>query len=136
MTITITMDLTEANLEKLKALLPEGSLPVKTQPKTQKGTSETKQLPGQTSMFDGAPVESGKPEEPKEQLPFDVEPAAPTPTITKSDVRAVALALSKAGKQAEIAAAFGKFGAKKLSDFDAMPEKYPALMQELKNING
>ncbi len=140
MTITITMDLNEANLEKLKALLPEGTIaPAKvknvpdTKPSTQKAAPATQEIPGQLNMFDGAnepqSVNTGA-----EDAPFDVAPKT-APAITKTDVRAVALQISKAGKQKELAAAFAKFGAKKLSDFDAMPDKYPALMKELKAIN-
>lgn len=140
MTITITMDLNEANLEKLKALLPEGTItPAKvknvpdTKPSTQKAAPATQEIPGQLNMFDDA-NEPQSANTAAEDAPFDVEPKK-APAITKTDVRAVALQISKAGKQKELAAAFAKFGAKKLSDFDAMPDKYPALMKELKAIN-
>ena len=56
--------------------------------------------------------------------------------ITKTDIRAVALKLSKAGKQKELADIFAKFGCKKLSDFDSRTEDYPALMKELVSVNG
>lgn len=122
MKITITMDLTQENLDKLRALLPDA------------------QIPGQTK-FD-APSE--RPAEPKpEPKPQTEEPAekptedpAPAEKVTKTDIRAVALKLSKAGKQKELAAAFAKFGCKKLSDFDARPDDYPALMKELVSIDG
>lgn len=139
MTITITMDLNEANLEKLKALLPEGTAPAKvknaseTKPNAQKVAATTQEVPGQLNMFDDA-TEAQSANTDSEEPPFDVAPKT-TPTITKTDVRAVALQISKAGKQKELAAAFAKFGAKKLSDFDAMSDKYPALMKELKAIN-
>lgn len=140
MTITITMDLNEANLEKLKALLPEGTIaPAKVKnvpdakPDTQKATPTTQEIPGQLNMFDDA-TEAQSANTDSEGVPFDVAPKT-APAITKTDVRAVALQISKAGKQKELAAAFAKFGAKKLSDFDAMPDKYPALMKELKTIN-
>lgn len=140
MTITITMDLNEANLEKLKALLPEGTIaPAKvksapeTKPSTQKAAPTAQEIPGQLNMFDDA-TEPQSENTDSEEAPFDVTPKT-APAITKTDVRAVALQISKAGKQKELAAAFAKFGAKKLSDFDAMPDKYPALMKELKSIN-
>lgn len=122
MKITITMDLTQENLDKLRALLPDA------------------QILGQTK-FD-APSE--RPAEPKpEPKPQTEEPAekptedpAPAEKVTKTDIRAVALKLSKAGKQKELAAAFAKFGCKKLSDFDARPDDYPALMKELVSIDG
>jgi hypothetical protein len=70
-----------------------------------------------------------------------VEPTAEAPKtedkpITKTDIRAVALKLSKAGKQKELADIFAKFGCKKLSDFDSRTEDYPALMKELVSVNG
>lgn len=98
MKITVTMELTQENLSKLRALLPDTEIPDK-------------------------PAEEDKPT--GEEKP-----------ITKTDIRAVALKLSKAGKQKELAAAFAKFGCKKLSDFDSRTEDYPALMRELVNVNG
>lgn len=117
MKITVTMELTQENLSKLRALLPNT------------------EIPGQVSMFDSP---SEKPVEPTVEAPA---PATETPKtedkpITKTDIRAVALKLSKAGKQKELADIFAKFGCKKLSDFDSRTEDYPALMKELVSVNG
>ena len=117
MKITVTMELTQENLSKLRALLPDT------------------EIPGQVSMFDSP---SEKPVEPVAEAPA---PAVETPKtedkpITKTDIRAVALKLSKAGKQKELADIFAKFGCKKLSDFDSRTEDYPALMKELVSVNG
>lgn len=117
MKITVTMELTQENLSKLRALLPDT------------------EIPGQVSMFDSP---SEKPVEPTAEAPA---PAAEAPKtedkpITKTDIRAVALKLSKAGKQKELADIFAKFGCKKLSDFDSRTEDYPALMKELVSVNG
>lgn len=117
MKITITMELTQENLSKLRALLPDT------------------EIPGQISMLDSP---SEKPIEPVTEAPA---PAVETPKtedkpITKTDIRAVALKLSKAGKQKELADIFVKFGCKKLSDFDNRTEDYPALMKELVSVNG
>lgn len=117
MKITVTMELTQENLSKLRALLPNT------------------EIPGQVSMFDSP---SEKPVEPTAEAPA---PATETPKtedkpITKTDIRAVALKLSKAGKQKELADIFAKFGCKKLSDFDSRTEDYPALMKELVSVNG
>ncbi|UVX96076.1 MAG: hypothetical protein [Bacteriophage sp.] len=117
MKITVTMELTQENLSKLRALLPDT------------------EIPGQVSMFDSP---SEKPVEPIAEAPA---PAVETPKtedkpITKTDIRAVALKLSKAGKQKELADIFAKFGCKKLSDFDSRTEDYPALMKELVSVNG
>lgn len=123
MKITVTMELTQENLSKLRALLPDT------------------EIPGQVSMFDSPsekPVESTA-EVPKiEDKPITKAEAPKTEDkpITKTDIRAVALKLSKAGKQKELADIFAKFGCKKLSDFDSRTEDYPALMKELVSVNG
>lgn len=117
MKITVTMELTQENLSKLRALLPDT------------------EIPGQVSMFDSPS------EKPVEHIAAAPAPAVETPKtedkpITKTDIRAVALKLSKAGKQKELADIFAKFGCKKLSDFDSRTEDYPALMKELVSVNG
>lgn len=124
MKITVTMELTQENLSKLRALLPDT------------------EIPGQVSMFDSPSEKSVEPvaEAPKTEAPASA-PATETPKtedkpITKTDIRAVALKLSKAGKQKELADIFAKFGCKKLSDFDSRTEDYPALMKELVSVNG
>lgn len=123
MKITVTMELTQENLSKLRALLPNT------------------EIPGQVSMFDShseKPVESTA-EAPKiEDKPITKTEAPKTEDkpITKTDIRAVALKLSKAGKQKELADIFAKFSCKKLSDFDSRTEDYPALMKELVSVNG
>ena len=116
MKITVTMELTQENLSKLRALLPDT------------------EIPGQVSMFDSP---SEKPVEPTAEAPAPAPaPATEDKPITKTDIRAVALKLSKAGKQKELADIFAKFGCKKLSDFDNRTEDYPALMKELVSVNG
>ena len=121
------MELTQENLSRLKALLPDT------------------EIPSQVSMFDSP---SEKPVEPTAEAPKTEAPAPATEApkteapktedkpITKPDIRAVALKLSKAGKQKELADIFAKFGCKKLSDFDSCTEYYPALMKELVSVNG
>lgn len=106
MKITVTMELTQENLSKLRALLPDT------------------EIPGQVSMFDSPSEKSVE------------APKTEDKPITKTDIRAVALKLSKAGKQKELADIFAKFGCKKLSDFDSRTEDYPALMKELVSVNG
>ncbi len=123
MKITVTMELTQENLSKLRALLPDT------------------EIPGQVSMFDSP---SEKPVEPTAEAPKTEDkpitkteaPKTEDKPITKTDIRAVALKLSKAGKQKELADIFAKFGCKKLSDFDSRTEDYPALMKELVSANG
>lgn len=126
MKITVTMELTQENLSKLRALLPDT------------------EIPGQVSMFDSPSEKPVEPvaEAPKTEAPASASaPATEAPktedkSITKTDIRAVALKLSKAGKQKELADIFAKFGCKKLSDFDSRTEDYPALMKELVSVNG
>lgn len=115
MKITVTMELTQENLSKLRALLPDT------------------EIPDQVSMFDSP---SEKPVEPTAEAPKTEAPKTEDKPITKTDIRAVALKLSKAGKQKELADIFAKFGCKKLSDFDSRTEDYPALMKELVSVNG
>jgi hypothetical protein len=115
MKITVTMELTQENLSKLRALLPDT------------------EIPGQVSMFD-SPSEMICP--PTAEAPKTEAPKTEDKPITKTDIRAVALKLSKAGKQKELADIFAKFGCKKLSDFDSRTEDYPALMKELVSVNG
>lgn len=124
MKITVTMELTQENLSKLRALLPDT------------------EIPGQVSMFDSPSEKPVEPvaEAPKTEAPASAPEAEAPKTedkpITKTDIRAVALKLSKAGKQKELADLFAKFGCKKLSDFDSRTEDYPALMKELVSVNG
>lgn len=97
MKITITMDLTAENLDKLKALFDSPSETVVEQTPAPAPESEQKAV--------------------------------------QASVKAVAMKLSKAGKQKELAAAFAKFGCKKLSDFNDRPDDYPVLMKELMSID-
>ena len=72
MKITVTMELTQENLSKLRALLPDT------------------EIPGQVSMFDSPsekPVETSKAEAP---APATETPKTEDKPITKTDIRAVA----------------------------------------------
>jgi len=115
MQITITVEATPENIEKLKAFCSEEKTPKTAAKKTK--TAETK-------------------ENHKENTPSTAETDAKEESgkLTKSDVRAVALKLSKAGKSDVLQEIFAKFGAEKLS---GVPEdKYPELMRELVSANG
>lgn len=103
--ITVTVELTERNLELLRQLCePE--------------TVQTIAPPA-----DEHPVENPFPE-PKAE-------AAPTNAYTKADVKAVCLKFSQAGRQDELRDAFAKFGAKRLTEVSEAD--YPALMEALGN---
>ena len=118
MKITVTMELTQENLSKLRALLPDT------------------EIPGQVSMFDSPSEKSVEAPKTEAPAPEAEAPKIEDKPITKTDIRAVALNLSKAGKQKELADIFAKFGCKKLSDFYSRTEDYPALMKELVSVNG
>lgn len=109
MKITITMDIAEDKLNTLLAVLSGGQ-------------SDEKDVAPQSEDLPWPEPDSKH--EPKEKQ------------ITKTDIRAVAAKLSRAGKQDVLAAVFAKFGCKKLSDFDGRTEDYPALMKELVAANG
>lgn len=111
MEITIKMELTTENLEKIKALIMAGGATAKTE------------IPTAPPPIEESTAQTVQSEETEAEA------------ITKTDIRAVALKLSKAGKQDALAEIFKKFGCKKLSDFDKRTEDYPALMRELVNAN-
>ncbi|MFR0872982.1 MAG: hypothetical protein ACLSG5_17230 [Oscillospiraceae bacterium] len=115
MKITVTMELTQENLSKLRALLPDT------------------EIPGQVVFV---PLRKNCRDSEDRGLLLTETPKTEDKPITKTDIRAVALKLSKAGKQKELADIFAKFGCKKLSDFDSRTEDYPALMKELVSVNG
>lgn len=114
--ITLTLDLTQENLELLKSLCP----------------AEKKSAKKKENLIAVGPEPYGefttqdvKPEPVKEEAPAKNEPAK----VTLTDVRAVALKLSKAGKQDFLKSAFEKFGGKKLSDIKEAD--YATLLEEL-----
>ena len=126
--ITMTFDLTPETLEILKLLT--GASTDKTE-KTGKAAPEPEQL-----TFDD--LDSGKDKKPakKKAAAPKEEPAEEkddAPEITLTDVRAVALKLSKAGKQKLLKEIFAKYGAEKLSDIAA--EHYADLMADLEAAN-
>lgn len=107
MQITITLDLTPENLKILEQLCQQkAEHPLDASP-----FPEVPVVPGTNTQ---AAVPEEKPEEKK---------------ISKTDVKAVCLQLSKEGKQEILKAAFAKFGAKKLTE--VAESDYPALMEEL-----
>lgn len=126
--ITITVDLTAENLEILKRLCPVGisKEPVNTEAK--KTVKKTADKPVSVEETTATWTPGGGSDEHAETTP-PWEDEKPETKVSLTDVRAVALKLSKAGKQDILKAAFAKFGGKKLSDIK--PEDYGALMKEL-----
>lgn len=118
MKITLTLDLPESRLADLLNMCSPGV--TISQPSVEK-----------PDVNNDAPAPHI---EPPVAVPQSNPPAPAAPTVTKDDVFAMALKCSKAGKQKELAAAFKKFGAKKLSEIAA--DDYPALMKALSEIGG
>ncbi len=117
--ITVTLEMTPENLELLKSLCPATTtITPTTDGKPVKKNKKT------TTAADEAPAANAN------AADADAPETDDTPAkVTLTDVRAVALALSKAGKQDFLKAAFEKFGGKKLSDIKEAD--YPALLKEL-----
>lgn len=107
--ITVIVDLTARNLEILKQLCEAAPVELKITP-----IHEQTEMPALAA------------EEPHENL---AEPIEKPKTYSKTDVKAVCLKFSKAGRQDELKAAFAKFGAKKLTEISEAD--YPALMEVL-----
>lgn len=116
--ITITLDLTSETLEILNLLI--NGVDGKTEEKPAKSKTSRTRKPVETKES----VE----ETPKDDVPW-AETENEKQKIEMSDVRAVALKLSKAKKQAELKKIFAKYGATKLSDIPE--EKYSELMADL-----
>ena len=126
--ITITVDLTAENLEILKKLCPAGTNKEPANTAAKKTVKKPAEKPAPAEETTGTWTPGGGSDEHAETTPpWDEE--KPEAKVSLTDVRAVALKLSKAGKQDILKAAFAKFGGKKLSDIK--PEDYGALMKEL-----
>lgn len=118
-TISVTVPFTEENLKILSQLTPV----------TENG-DRFKVMATDTAeaQNDSADKPAAKPK--TEQKPEPKKSAEPE-KVTKTDVRALALKLSKAGKTDEISSIFGNFGASKLSDISE--DKYPELKIQLES---
>lgn len=110
MKITITIDTCAADYNDLRKFLDAlEAVPV----------AHGDEAPAAAPSFEVVPTET----------PAKVKPVDEQPKITAQDVKAVCLKLSKAGRQAELKAAFAKFGGKKLSDI--AESDFGALLEEL-----
>lgn len=116
MKITITIDTCAENFDDLRKFLAAmESVPI---------------APGDETPADVPSFEVISPKTPEPQA--ETKPVDEPPKITAQDVKAVCLKLSKAGKQAELKAAFAKFGGKKLSDI--AESDFGALLEELGDV--
>ena len=125
MQITVTFENLEEFQKYFGQPMPAAAAPakLKAKPKAEAPAS----APAETPAPVEAPAEEAKQEAPKTEAPV------PQEKITKTDVRAVALKLSKAGKSKELKAIFSEFGAEKLSEIKE--EDYPALMAKLGEVD-
>lgn len=118
--ITLTLDLTAENLEKLKIFCEDTNA-------LATANVEAKKAPAK-------PKATSKPEKKEEAKKEEAEPAKETAkAVTKTDVRAVALKISKAGKSDVLKEIFAKFEATKLSEVPE--ERYDELMKELVTVD-
>ena len=119
----------EAVTQEALARLGKAPGKTKTEGPTSAGSGETS-APAKNDGTAASETAGGKPS----ASPSKPEPGPEPKKVSKTDVRAVATALSKAGKREELSAIFAEFGGKKLSDIKE--EDYPALMERLVAANG
>ncbi len=128
MQITLTLELTNENLEKLKVFCQDTGATqtvAKTTAKTETAKPEAKQETAKAEAKQ-EPAQQTAPDKKGEEKKTEEKKA-----LTLTDVRAVALKLSKSGKSALLKEIFAKFGAAKLSEVPK--DKYTELMEELTN---
>lgn len=142
--ITLTLDLTPETLEVLKLLTTASSEKAggNTPKYEQLSFDDMETEDADDAGKDKAPAKkSGKKGQkavaPKEAPPEpevdESDESDAAPEITLADVRAVALKLSKAGKQKQLKEIFAKYGADKLSAIEA--KHYGDLMADLEAAN-
>lgn len=129
--ITLTLDLTPETLEVLKLLTSA--------PNDKTDIAEVKPEPSAPDTAEsGEDKKTAKRTTAKDKKAAAKDSSAKAeneaPAISLTDVRVVALKLSKAGKQAQLKEIFAKYGATKLSDISA--ERYGDLMADLEEANG
>lgn len=133
--ITLTVDLTLGNLEILKQLIPVATTnPVATAPNPVQVTFDT--LEGTEEAKDKKATKKTTQKDKKAATSKNT-PTLPEPdvsAISLTDVRAIALKISKAGKQGLLKEIFSKYGAEKLSDISS--DNYSALLADLEAANG
>lgn len=129
--ITLTLDFTPSNILVLSEMLPRLEA-------NNSGSTESVTTLVSASTKSDTPVESKstpatsdkKADKPRSAPATKEKATADTPAApSKTDVRAVALKLSKAGQQDKLKEIFSKYGADKLSDI--AESDYPTLMKDL-----
>lgn len=144
MQITLTFDLTEENFDKLKAFCTDIMTTTKviTKKAAKKQVKEVPvvevvELVNEATENDTETLVLGTSAQDNSVSITSLETVTETEDakekITKTDVRAVALKISKAGKSDTLREIFGKFGATNLKGI--AEEDYEALMRELVAVN-
>lgn len=127
MQITLTIDLTEENLDRLKVFCKDTKATAAATKKAAKKQAREEPVKEPTEN-DVAPWTPGGGND--DSVPATTtENEKATEKISKTDVRAVALKISKAGKSDVLREIFGKFGATNLKGI--AEDDYEALMREL-----
>lgn len=141
--IEITYDPSTETLEQaVSSLVPKASASAVTssKPETTPTAKPENKPAGPTPAATGETAATAPTEGETATTGASGQPAAslsetkPERKVSKTDVRAIATALSKAGKREQLSAIFAEFGGKKLSDIKE--EDYPALMEKLEAANG
>lgn len=139
--LTITFDFTRESVDALRILVDalEKKKPGNITPDSDQMSlldppaEEQEKSAAKSSAKNKSAKPKEQPPEEKEPEPSADEEKTKTIIITMTDVRAVALKFSKAGKQSVLKTIFAKYGAEKLSDVSE--DKYPALMADLEAAN-
>lgn len=128
--LTLTIDLTAENLENLKAFCQETKAETVVKKPAAKAKATVEKEPKAKAPAKAAVQEQEAESESQKQ---ETKQKAPDKTLTLTDVRAVALKISKAGKSDTLKEIFAKFDATKLSEIPA--ERYDELMKELAAVD-
>ena len=137
--IEITFDPVKETLEQALAGLmanpkpAAANRPAAVENKTDKPAKADKPKSDSSESPDPEPQAEAAPQAAEEPKPEAAAVPEEKP-VSKTDVRAIATALSKAGKRDVLAGIFAKFGSKNLSGIKE--SDYPALMKELVAANG
>ena len=131
-TVAITMVVPVTKLAALQDFLTAEAIPADTEVSAERVAAyqAAVPVPEEPAVVAGGAGVTEPPEAYMAHAPkAEPGPAAEKKQITKTELRALGVELTKAGKQDELAAALGKFGAKKLSE--VKESDYEALYKEL-----
>jgi hypothetical protein len=136
--LTLTLDLSHETVDALHALVDR--LSGTNKPETTKQEfdaieeQEDKIIPSKKTGARNTKGVKDTKDEKASTASEEKESSENPPKISLTDVRAVALLLSKAGKQSVLKEIFAKYGAEKLSDISE--DNYAELLADLEETNG